>query len=71
MFAWVNDEHSKRAYGSRTDAYRVFASMLDGGNPPNTWEDLIATVKDEIDRLEEIVQASPTEIATSENSDEV
>lgn len=67
VFAWVNVENSKRAYGSRTDAYRVFANMLDGGNPPNAWEELIATVKDEIDRLDSITEASPTEIASSEN----
>ena len=24
VFAWVNDEKNKRAYGSKTDAYRVF-----------------------------------------------
>jgi toxin YhaV len=28
VFAWVNDENSKRAYDSKTDAYRVFKKML-------------------------------------------
>lgn len=33
VFAWVNDENSKRAYGSSTDAYRVFKKMLEGNHP--------------------------------------
>ena len=31
LFAWVNDEDSKRAYGSSDNAYRVFRKMLEGG----------------------------------------
>jgi toxin YhaV len=31
VFAWVNDEDCKRAYGSSDDAYRVFRKMLEGG----------------------------------------
>ena len=31
VFAWVNDENSKRAYGSSDDAYRVFRKMLEVG----------------------------------------
>ena len=42
VFAWVNDEDSLRAYGSRTDAYAVFAKMLDAGNPPDDWNELLA-----------------------------
>lgn len=41
IYAWVNDENSLRTYGSRTDAYAVFAKMLDSGNPPDTWDDLM------------------------------
>ena len=41
-FAWVNDDSTRRAYGSKTDAYAVFRRMLDGGNPPNDWADLMA-----------------------------
>jgi toxin YhaV len=40
--AWVNDETSLRAYGSKTDAYAVFAKMLDAGDPPNDWDALLA-----------------------------
>lgn len=37
VFAWVNDEDSKRTYGSKTDAYAVFKKMLANGNPPDDW----------------------------------
>ncbi len=42
ILAWVNDEDSKRAYESSTDAYAVFRSMLADGNPPDDWAALIA-----------------------------
>ena len=41
VYAWVNDEKSKRAYESKTDAYRVFKKMLESGNPPDGWETLL------------------------------
>ncbi len=37
IYAWVNDEDTKRAYGSRTDAYAVFSGMLGKGHPPDSW----------------------------------
>ncbi len=42
VYAWVNDEDTKRAYDSKTDAYRVFTKMLDSGHPPNDWDKLLA-----------------------------
>lgn len=42
VFAWVNDENSKRAYESDDDAYRMFSTMLDSGHPPNDWNQLLA-----------------------------
>ena len=42
VFAWVNDASTLRTYGSSTDAYAVFGRMLDSGNPPDDWEDLVA-----------------------------
>lgn len=45
IFAWVNDEDSKRTYGSKTDAYAVFRKMLDKGNPPDDWEALKKAAK--------------------------
>ena len=41
VYAWVNDEKNKRAYDSKTDAYRVFEKMLQRGNPPDSWEELL------------------------------
>lgn len=41
VFAWVNDEASKRAYESSDDAYRVFSKMLASGHPPDDWPQLL------------------------------
>jgi toxin YhaV len=57
VFVWVNDENSKRAYDSNTDAYRVFKKMLESGNPPDDWKDLLKEAKGEISRLEKAVKA--------------
>ena len=53
VLAWVNDEDTKRAYGSRTDAYATFRKMLDKGDPPDTWAELLkaASAKDAKARL--------------------
>jgi toxin YhaV len=40
LLAWVNNEDTKRAYESDTDAYNTFRKMLNGGNPPDTWNAL-------------------------------
>jgi toxin YhaV len=45
VYAWVNDESSKRAYESKTDAYKVFAKMLKSGNPPDSWDELLKVAK--------------------------
>ncbi len=45
VLAWVSDEQTKRAYGSRTDADAVFAKMLKSGNPPDDWDALLASSK--------------------------
>ncbi|ULH15514.1 type II toxin-antitoxin system YhaV family toxin [Deinococcus sp. KNUC1210] len=41
VYAWVNDENSLRAYGSPTDAYRVFSNRLSSGTPPDSWATLL------------------------------
>ncbi|MFA7267904.1 MAG: type II toxin-antitoxin system YhaV family toxin [Sterolibacterium sp.] len=41
VFAWVNDEDSKRAFESSVDAYRVFRKMLGNGHPPEDWDTLL------------------------------
>lgn len=42
VYAWVNDEDTKRAYESSDDAYRVFRKMLENGRPPDDWLQLLA-----------------------------
>ncbi|HRD98786.1 MAG TPA: type II toxin-antitoxin system YhaV family toxin [Rubrivivax sp.] len=51
VFAWVNDEDTKRAYESADDAYRVFRRMLDSGRPPSDWAQLLAEARAESERL--------------------
>jgi len=41
VYAWVNDSKTLRSYGSATDAYAVFSSMLRRGNPPDDWHELL------------------------------
>ena len=55
VYAWVNDESTKRAYNSKTDAYRTFKKMLNSGHPPNNWEELIQEAKIEATRLKKMV----------------
>jgi len=45
VYAWVNDDTTKRSYASSNDAYRVFGKMLESGNPPDDWEQLLAQSK--------------------------
>jgi toxin YhaV len=47
VYGWVNDESTLRTYGKRTDAYAVFARMLNAGNPPDDWDALLAGANDE------------------------
>lgn len=54
VYAWVNDEDTKRAYESKDDAYQVFQKMLRTGHPPDDWDDLLAEAHAESDRLRQI-----------------
>jgi toxin YhaV len=45
VLAWVNDDDTKRAYGSKTDAYKTFAKMLKAGDPPDDWDNLLKASK--------------------------
>ena len=45
VHAWVNDQHTLRSSGSKTDPYTVFAGMLARGNPPNNWAALMTASK--------------------------
>jgi toxin YhaV len=42
VLAWVNDDDTKRAYESNSDAYTVFRKMLKSGHPPDSWDQLLA-----------------------------
>lgn len=58
VYAWVNDENTKRAYESSDDAYRVFRRMLESGRPPDDWDHLLAEARAEADRLRQAVASS-------------
>lgn len=55
VFAWVNDENNKRAYGSKSDAYRVFEKKLKSGNPPDDWDQLLKETKLDLKRMQATV----------------
>jgi toxin YhaV len=38
----VNVEQTLRTAGSKSDPYAVFEKMLEKGNPPDDWEQLVA-----------------------------
>jgi len=46
IYAWVNDEGSLRKAGSKTDPYAVFHAMLESGDPPNSFVELLRRSKD-------------------------
>ena len=52
VYAWVNDENTKRAYESDNDAYRVFRKMLESGHPPDDWNSLMSEAKAHSARLQ-------------------
>jgi toxin YhaV len=54
VYAWVNDEDTKRAYESDDDAYRVFRRMLERGQPPDDWATLLAEARAATSRLERL-----------------
>ena len=41
IYAWINDEDTKRVHESDSDAYRTFRRMLKSGNPPDDWNQLL------------------------------
>lgn len=54
VYAWVNDEDSKRAYESSGDAYRVFRRMLESGHPPDDWDRLLEEARADGEGLQRI-----------------
>jgi toxin YhaV len=59
VFAWVNDEDSKRAYESDDDAYRVFRKMLQTGHPPDDWNTLLAEARCQSQRFQSTLTSLP------------
>ena len=51
IYAWVNDENTKRAYESGDDTYRVFRKMLESGHPPDDWNALLTEAARQGQRL--------------------
>ncbi|NIJ42614.1 toxin YhaV [Parvibaculum indicum] len=58
VLAWVNDDKTLRAYGSRTDAYAVFNGMLDGGNPPDDFAALLKAARASGERFDGLMKAA-------------
>lgn len=58
VFAWVNDDTTKRAYQSSDDAYRTFQKMLSEGHPPGDWSDLLAEASEYSKQLQQIAKAA-------------
>lgn len=59
VLAWVNDDLTLRAYGSRTDAYATFKSMLEGGTPPDNFDALMKEAMAAAGRFEQGLTAAP------------
>lgn len=51
VYAWVNDENTKRAFNHTSDAYNVFKKMLAKGHPPNDWNELLKQARSERHRF--------------------
>jgi toxin YhaV len=46
IYAWVNDEQSLRKAGAKTDPYAVFRAMLESGDPPDSFAEILRTSKE-------------------------
>lgn len=56
VFAWVNDDDTKRAIESNEDAYRIFKKMLESGQPPDDWDQLLTEAKSAAGRMNKILE---------------
>lgn len=54
VYAWVNDENTKRAYNNKSDAYSIFKKMLKKNRQPNNWEILLNEAKSKTPLLKKI-----------------
>ena len=53
VFAWVNDEDTKRACESSDGAYRAFRKIPERGHPPDDWNQLLVEARAEGQRLQQ------------------
>lgn len=51
VYVWVNDEKTPRSSGSKSDPYAVFEKMLGRGNPPDDWDALVTTSRQNWSKL--------------------
>jgi len=58
VLAWVNDDATLRAYGSKTDAFLTFKGMLDSGNPPEDFDTLMTEAAASAARFKESSKAA-------------
>jgi toxin YhaV len=54
VYAWVNDDDTKRAFESANDAYRVFRKMIESRHPPDDWKTLLCEAQKETRRLRQV-----------------
>ena len=54
VYAWVNDDDTKRAFENSDDAYRVFRKMLESGHPPDDWNQLLSQAELKGHRLQRL-----------------
>lgn len=59
VYAWVNDEDTKRAFESGDDAYRVFRRMLESGHPPDDWNAWLVEARGQGQRLQRVITSAP------------
>lgn len=57
VLAWVNDDNTLRAYGSKHDAYATFKAMLEGGNPPDDFDSLLRHANNAAARFEKAIES--------------
>ncbi|MBV9157180.1 MAG: type II toxin-antitoxin system YhaV family toxin [Acidobacteriaceae bacterium] len=46
IYVWINDEGTLRKAGSKTDPYAVFKAMIEKGEPPNSFAELLQAAKE-------------------------
>jgi len=63
IYAWVNDDTTLRAYGSKSDAYAVFKKALDKKRPPDDWDALKKEATGSQERLSVAAKGSQAEKA--------